>query len=187
MGAVHTDDAVEVFVRPPDASTRRVLVNARGTVMDLRDDDLSAESCGVNLWRMKLLTFVIAGAGSAAAGAIVALSLLRVQPGAAFSVQWMAYVIFIVVIGGVGYIEGPIIGTVIFFVLRETVAKYGEWYFIVLGLVAIVVAIWFPEGIYGRIYRKTHFLLFPLQRKLSLRAEGPAMAEAAAGKRKDPG
>ena len=77
----------------------------------IRDNDLAAESSGVNLWRTKLYTYVIAGAGCAAVGAVVAIHLLRVQPAAAFSVNWTAYLIFITVIGGVGTIEGPIIGT----------------------------------------------------------------------------
>jgi branched-chain amino acid transport system permease protein len=141
----------------------------------MRDNDQAAKSCGVNIWRIKLYTFLIAGAGSAAAGAITAIHVLRVQPGAMFSIQWMAYIIFIGVIGGVGVIEGPIIGTVIYFVLRETTSKYGEWYFIILGLVAIVVVIWSPNGVYGYIYKKTRFLVFPLQRKLSLRTEAPGV------------
>ena len=110
----------------------------------IRDNDLAAESSGVNLWRTKLYTFVIAGAGCALVGAIVAIHLLRVQPAAAFNVNWTAYLIFITVIGGVGTIEGPIIGTIIYYVLRETTSKYGEWYFIVLGLLAIIVTVWSP-------------------------------------------
>jgi branched-chain amino acid transport system permease protein len=132
----------------------------------IRDNDLAAESSGVNLWRTKLYTYVIAGAGCAAVGAIVAIHLLRVQPAAAFSINWTAYLIFITVIGGVGTIEGPIIGTIIYFVLRETTSKYGEWYFIVLGVLAIVVTIWSPQGIYGFVARKTNFFVFPLQRKI---------------------
>ena len=142
----------------------------------IRDSDLAAESCGVNLWRTKLYTFVIAGAGCAAVGAIVAIHLLRVQPAAAFSINWMAYLIFITVIGGLGTIEGPIIGTLIYFVLRETTSKYGEWYFIVLGLLAIVVVVWSPLGIYGYVVRKTNFMLFPLQRKLKLPSSRTSVA-----------
>ena len=112
----------------------------------IRDNDLAAESTGVNLWRMKLYTYVIAGAGCAMVGAIVAIHLLRVQPAAAFSVNWTGYLIFITVIGGIGTMEGPIIGTLIYFVLRETTSKYGEWYFIVLGILAIVVTVWSPSG-----------------------------------------
>lgn len=142
----------------------------------IRDNDLAAESSGVNLWRTKLYTYIIAGAGCAAVGAIVAIHLLRVQPAAAFSINWMAYLIFITVIGGVGTIEGPVIGTLIYFVLRETTSKYGEWYFIALGVLAIVVTIWSPRGIYGWIARKTHFFFFPLQRKLRF-AAGSRLAE----------
>ena len=47
-----------------------------------------------------------------------------------------------------------------------TTSKYGEWYFIVLGILAIVVTIWSPAGIYGFVVRKTNFFLFPLQRKV---------------------
>jgi branched-chain amino acid transport system permease protein len=137
----------------------------------MRDNDLAAESSGVNLWRTKLYTYVIAGAGCALVGAIVAIHLLRVQPAAAFSINWTAYILFITVIGGVGTIEGPVIGTLIYFVLRETTSKYGEWYFIILGLLAIVVTVWSPRGIYGFIYQKTNFLLFPLQRKLGYQDE----------------
>ncbi|MBC7294639.1 MAG: branched-chain amino acid ABC transporter permease, partial [Thermoleophilia bacterium] len=57
----------------------------------MRDSDLAAESCGVNLWRSKLYTYVVAGAGCALVGAIVAIHLLRVQPAAAFSINWTAY------------------------------------------------------------------------------------------------
>lgn len=147
----------------------------------MRDNDLAAESCGVNLWRTKLYTYVIAGAGCALVGAIVAIHLLRVQPAAAFSINWTAYLIFITVIGGMGTIEGPIVGTVIFYVLRETTSKYGTWYFIALGILAIVVTIWSPAGIYGWVVRKTNFMLFPLQRKLRLLESGGGPAQAAAG------
>jgi branched-chain amino acid transport system permease protein len=137
----------------------------------IRDNDLAAESNGVNLWRTKLYTYIIGGAGCALVGAIVAIHLLRVQPAAAFSINWTGYLIFITVIGGVGTIEGPIIGTLIYFILRETTSKYGEWYFIVLGILAIVVTVWSPAGIYGYVVRKTNFFLFPLQRKVRYLAD----------------
>jgi branched-chain amino acid transport system permease protein len=151
----------------------------------MRDNDLAAESNGVNLWRTKLYTYVIAGAGCALVGAIEALYSLRVHPASAFAVTWTAYLIFITVIGGVGTIEGPIIGTIIFYVLRETTSKYGTWYFIALGMLAIVVTIWSPAGIYGYVVRKTNFMLFPLQRKVKFPASGapeigPGGEEAAA-------
>jgi len=148
----------------------------------IRDDDLSAESSGVNLWRTKLYTYIIAGAGCAMAGALIALYSLQVRPGSAFSINWTAYLIFITVIGGIGTIEGPFIGTVIFYALRETTSKYGTWYFIVLGLLAAVIAIWSRGGIYGWILKKTGFTLFPLQRRVGFgRSEKPPSPPASEG------
>ncbi len=73
-------------------------------------------------------------------GALIFLQKLRVSPDAAFSVNdWTAFVIFITVIGGIGRIEGPIIGTIIFFMLRETLADLGSLYLLMMGAVAIVV------------------------------------------------
>jgi len=138
----------------------------------MRDNDLAAESSGVNLWRTKLYTYVIAGAGCALVGAIQAMYTLRVHPGSAFSVNWTAYLIFITIIGGVGTIEGPIIGTIIFYVLRETTSDWGTWYFIALGILAIAVTIWSPAGIYGWVVRKWNFMLFPLQRRVRFLSPG---------------
>jgi branched-chain amino acid transport system permease protein len=145
----------------------------------MRDNDLAAASSGVNLWRTKLYTYVIAGGGCALVGAIEALHSLRVHPGSAFSINWTAYLIFITIIGGVGTIEGPIIGTIIFYVLRETTSKYGTWYFIALGLLAMVLTIWSPAGIYGWIVKKTGFMLFPLQRRVRLTGSDSPAGQAA--------
>ena len=71
------------------------------------------------------------------AGAIIYLSLLRIQPNAAFSVDWTARMIFIVIIGGLGRIEGPIVGALVFIGLRETLADFGSLYLVILGVVAI--------------------------------------------------
>ncbi len=133
----------------------------------VRDDDLAAESLGVNLWRTRMYVFVVAGAGCALAGGILAISLLRIQPASAFAINWSAYMVFMAVVGGLGTIEGPVIGAVIFFLLRETTSQYGGWYFIVLGLVAVIVPLWSLGGIYGYIAKKTKFFVFPLQRRVS--------------------
>ena len=63
------------------------------------------------------------------AGALYFLQQGRISPDAGFSVlQWTAYVIFIVVIGGIGSVEGPILGAIIFVVLQSTLASFGAWY-----------------------------------------------------------
>jgi hypothetical protein len=76
--------------------------------------------------------------------------------------------IFTVVIGGVGTIEGPIIGAVIFFGLQELLADYGSWYLILVGAVAAIIAVWMRRGIWGAVIQRWPVDLFPVRRRLCL-------------------
>lgn len=128
----------------------------------IRDDEAGARSIGARVARTQRLVFMVAAAGCGAAGAIYIISQQFVVPTAAFSVQWSAEMIFITIIGGIGTIEGPILGTIVFFVLQQTLSQYGTWYFIILGIVAMGVAIWAPRGIWGLISDKLGIRLFPV-------------------------
>ncbi|MBU2357750.1 MAG: branched-chain amino acid ABC transporter permease, partial [Alphaproteobacteria bacterium] len=76
------------------------------------------------------------------------------------------YVIFIVVIGGIGTIEGPIIGVLVFFVLQNTLSDFGSWYLMVLGGLGIVVMLFAPRGLWGLFSARTGLHLFPIRRRL---------------------
>ncbi len=120
----------------------------------VRDDPAAAAGLGVDVVRAKRVVFAVSAAGCGAAGALIALSTLRVQPESVFSVNWTAYMVFIVVIGGVGTIEGPILGAVVFFALQQWLAEYGSWYLVVLGLVAVAVTLAAPNGLWGLLGRR---------------------------------
>jgi branched-chain amino acid transport system permease protein len=129
----------------------------------IRDNELAAASLGIDIWRTKFVVYVVTGALTAMVGALIFLQKLRISPDAAFSVNdWTAFVIFIVVIGGIGTIEGPIIGTLVFFALRETLSDLGTVYLMVLGLVAIIVMLKAPKGIWGLVRARFDLQLFPL-------------------------
>ena len=129
----------------------------------IRDNELAASSLGIDIWRTKFVVYVVASALTAMVGALIFLQKLRISPDAAFSVNdWTAFVIFIVVIGGIGTIEGPIIGTLIFFALRETLADLGTVYLMVLGVVAILIMIRAPKGLWGLVRARFDLELFPL-------------------------
>lgn len=129
----------------------------------IRDNELAASSLGIDIWRTKFTVYVVTSALTAMVGALIFLQKLRISPDAAFSVNdWTAFVIFIVVIGGIGTIEGPIIGTLVFFALRETLADLGTTYLIVLGVVAIVIMLHAPRGIWGVVRSRFDLQLFPL-------------------------
>lgn len=129
----------------------------------IRDNELAAGSLGIDIFRTKFLVYIVTSAMTAMVGALIFLQKLRISPDAAFSVNdWTAFVIFIVVIGGIGTVEGPIIGTLIFFALRETLADLGTIYLMVLGLVAIIVMLKAPKGVWGFIRDRFDLKLFPL-------------------------
>jgi branched-chain amino acid transport system permease protein len=136
-----------------------------------RDSEPAAAALGVRVTRAKLIAFVVSAAGCAIAGAIIYLNLLRVQPSAAFGIDWTVFMIFIVVIGGIGTIEGPIIGTLVFFALQEWLSDAGSWYLVILGVLAIAITIKMPNGIYGWFTERTGVSLFPVGRRLEVREE----------------
>src|SRR5215472_15552757 len=127
----------------------------------IRDDEVAARSSGARVGLARMLVFVVAGAGCGAAGAVLAISQLQVQPAAVFSVQWTAIMAFATIIGGLGTIEGPIVGTAVYMVLQQTLASYNAWYLIILGLVAIFVALFARRGLWGLVDERLHLRLFP--------------------------
>lgn len=133
----------------------------------IRDSEPAAESVGVDNARAKYLVYVAAAGVTGMTGALIFLSKLRISPDAAFNVvDWTAYVIFIVVIGGIGRIEGPIIGTLVFFALRGALADLGSLYLIILGLLAVVVMLRAPQGLWGALAERFGAELFPVRRRL---------------------
>jgi branched-chain amino acid transport system permease protein len=62
-----------------------------------------------------------------------------------------------VVIGGIGTLEGPIIGAIILLLLRSWLSDYGTWYLMALGALAIAVMLVAPKGIWGWVVAKYDF------------------------------
>jgi branched-chain amino acid transport system permease protein len=148
-----------------------LLRSKRGLALTaIRDNTLAAQSSGVNVFRSKLIVYVVAAFGCGAMGAVVALNLLRIQPAASFSINWTAFAIFIVVIGGFGSIEGPILGAIIYFALQQTLSQYGSTYFLLLGVIAVLMATKVPRGLWGLVTDRWDIHLFPVRRGLVLDA-----------------
>jgi len=142
----------------------------------IRDNEMAAQSNGIGVTRIKYIVYVLCAFGTAMVGALIFLQKLRISPDTAFSVNdWTAFVIFITVIGGIGRIEGPIIGTIVFFVLRQALADLGSLYLLMMGAVAIVVMLWAPKGLWGLIAERFGWQALPLQRHLVI---APAKPEA---------
>jgi branched-chain amino acid transport system permease protein len=120
----------------------------------MRDNEEAAGSAGVDLVKTRVICFLWTAPFLGLAGVMTALEKLRVAPSASFNIaDWTIDIIFIVVIGGIGSLEGPIIGAIVFFVLRQQLADFGAWYLILLGIISIVIILFEPRGVWGAFRR----------------------------------
>ncbi len=144
----------------------------------IRDDERAAVATGVNVPRTKRIVYVLAAAICGGAGALLILANLEVQPDSTFSVQYSAFMIFMVLVGGIGTFEGPIIGAIFFFILQQWLAAYGAWYLIILGAVAVAVTLWLPKGIWGTVDPTNRRSLVPLRHRVTLEGDAVPPLEA---------
>ncbi len=128
----------------------------------IRDDESAAASLGVRVRSSKRIVFVLTSTGCGAAGAAILANTLFVQPNSIFSVQWTAMMIFMVLVGGLGTFEGPILGALILFLLQNQFGNGGVWYFIGLGASAVLFALFMPRGIWGTITERFDLRLTPI-------------------------
>jgi branched-chain amino acid transport system permease protein len=133
----------------------------------IRDNESAAGSVGVEAFRTKLIVYIVAAFGTGLVGALIYLAKARISPDAAFSLpDWTANVIFVVVIGGIGTIEGPIVGVLVFYGLQSGLASFGAWYLMLLGALAIGTMLLCPRGLWGTLAGRWDVSLFPVQRRL---------------------
>jgi branched-chain amino acid transport system permease protein len=128
----------------------------------IRDNEEAAASIGVRVFPTKGLIFVLSAFGCALAGALWLATAITFQPNTYFSVQWTAYMLFMVLVGGIGTYEGPIIGAFLFFVIETLFGAAGVSYLIGLGVVAVVFSLVLPKGIWGTVEAKFGIQLLPV-------------------------
>jgi branched-chain amino acid transport system permease protein len=132
----------------------------------MRDNEEAAGSAGVNLTMSRIICFLWTAPFLGLAGVLITLEKLRVAPTASFSIaDWTIFPIFAVVIGGIGSLEGPLIGAVVFVILRENLSGFGAWYPIALGVASIVVMVKEPRGLWGLARRLGIGELIPVATK----------------------
>ena len=148
----------------------RVLRSRQGLALAaIRDNAAAAGSIGIGETRTRLWVYVVAGFGGSLVGALTFFQTARISPDAAFSVtDFTAYVLFVVVIGGIGTLEGPILGAIVLYFMREWLARFGPFYLMGLGALAIVVMLFFPRGLWGSFAERFDIHLFPIRRRLIL-------------------
>ncbi|HEX3480107.1 MAG TPA: branched-chain amino acid ABC transporter permease [Kofleriaceae bacterium] len=134
-------------------------------LMAIRDAEDAAAGLGVHVWRLKLLVFVVAATGTGLVAALIAMHTLFIQPNDEFSIRWSAEVSFMAVVGGLGTVEGPLIGAAVYVVLQDELGATGEVHLIVLGAVSVIVMLVAPRGIAGFVRDRFGWTLFPVARR----------------------
>ncbi len=148
----------------------------------IRDNEEAAVSVGVRIVPTKRLIFVLSAFGCAAAGALWLATAITFQPKTYFSVQWTAFMIFMVLVGGIGTFEGPIIGAVIFFLVETFFGDTGVAYLIGLGVTAVLFALLLPRGLWGWVEQRFGVQVLPVGYRLVVgRAGDGAHIRHAAG------
>lgn len=161
-----------------------VLLRSRtgAAIQAIRDDEDAAASVGVKVLATKRIIFVLAAVAAAMAGALWVATTISFQPSAYFSVQWTAYMIFMVLVGGIGTFEGGIIGAVIFFLMENWFGATGVWYLVGLGSAALLFALFLPKGIWGKIEQRFDLSILPLGYRVhgtGAMPQSPTMAKSA--------
>ena len=139
----------------------------------IRDDEEAAASLGVRVVTSKRVLFVLAAAGCGAAGAVIIANTHFVEPGSIFSVQWTAYMIFMVLVGGLGTFEGPLLGAILLFAIQTVFSAGGAWYLVGLGAAATAFALLLPAGLWGVVERRLGLRLLPVGYRVTVPAGDP--------------
>jgi len=90
----------------------------------VRDNDVSASSLGVDVFRLKLSSFLIAAFVIGIVGAIFYTYQGYIEPNSAFDINWLMIVLLATVTGGIGLEWGPFVGTIVVVILQFQLARY---------------------------------------------------------------
>ncbi|HSW07307.1 branched-chain amino acid ABC transporter permease [Aquabacterium sp.] len=151
-------------------------------MLTVRDNELAAGSIGVDIWWVRFPALVASGFGCGIAGAAYFMGSMFVSPDSAFDINWVVMMMFATLIGGIGTLEGPVIGVLVWFALRELLSTWlglsGGWYLIAMGAVAMAVSLYAPRGLWGVAQRRFGWAGWSVKR-LPPRAEEPGQVAAA--------
>jgi branched-chain amino acid transport system permease protein len=128
----------------------------------IRDNDSTAASCGIDVFRLKLYSFIIGAFVTGIAGGIFYIYQGYIEPASAFNIRWTMIIMLATVIGGMSTEEGPIVGTAVVVFLHFLLARYAGISLLIQGIILVGIMLLAPQGIMGFI-RKTRTYRFMIQ------------------------
>ncbi len=121
----------------------------------IRDDEQAASACGIAMLRYKILIFAIGAAMTGVAGSVYAYYTFQVMPDDVFGLQWALMPLLMTITGGVGTLEGPILGAFLLAGLFQLTNIYlPRIHPLFSGTFIIILAIWLPNGVMTIIKRR---------------------------------
>ncbi|PKN62257.1 MAG: branched-chain amino acid ABC transporter permease [Deltaproteobacteria bacterium HGW-Deltaproteobacteria-15] len=121
-------------------------------LQSIGESEEAAAHSGVNVTRVKALTFAVSAFFMGAAGAAMSMRWTYIDPTTAFNIQYSFMPVLMAIFGGAGQIYGPIVGATIFSILEEVLTtKFPYYYMLIFGLTMICVIRFMPHGVEGVI------------------------------------
>jgi len=124
------------------------------SLLAIREDEEGAEARGINTTALKLLTFCTSAAVTSVLGGIWAYQTTFIDPNIVFREVFLINIALMTVLGGLGTVWGPVVGTVLFISVRDTIwAGLADQHLLLFGIVLIIVVLFMPEGVLGTLER----------------------------------
>ena len=140
---------VYLFVLITIVTVRNLVNSSYGRAfISIRDDEIAAEGMGVNTTRFKVMSFVISSMFAGIAGALFGHFTMYLHPNT-FTFIKSFEIIIMIVIGGLGSIEGGILGAILFTVILEAFRQFQAYRLVIFSITLILIMLYRPQGILG--------------------------------------
>lgn len=137
--------------------TVKIINGPRGLALkSIKESQDAAESLGVNLTKNKLYVFMISAYMAGVAGSLYAHYIQILTPSSILDVNIMIQILVITVLGGLGTIIGPIVGSFIIVIGLEYLRFMGDYRLMIYGIVIILVIMFMPQGIIKKVFPKAN-------------------------------
>jgi branched-chain amino acid transport system permease protein len=133
-------------------TVRNIIKSSYGRAfISIRDDEIAAEAMGVDTTRHKVMSFVISSMFAGIAGGLFAHFTMYLHPNS-FLFTTSFYLIIMIVVGGLGSIEGAILGAVLVTVTLEVFRGFGPFRLVNFAVLLVLIMIYRPQGLVGKRY-----------------------------------
>ncbi len=126
------------------------------TLVAIREDELGAEMRGINTTRNKVAVFTFSGFSTGLFGGLWAYQNTFIDPDIAFVEVRTIDAVMGTMLGGLGTVTGPVVGSAFLFLLRELIwANFLDWHLLIQGLLLIGIVLFLPKGMIGVLDPRT--------------------------------